>query len=100
MPHTAGSGRVDLGPEVAYRIDLAGATFTEPRAAFGSFWGIDSLSKLAPGSAPQVDPRLKAEAGVTLGVVNGPKLQATGEEGDGIARDVWSGRLQLSVPLK
>ena len=102
MPHTVGSGRVDLGPEVAYRIDLAGATFIEPKAAFGGFWGIDSLSKLAPGAAPQVDARLKAEAGVTLGMVNGPKVQAAGgvEEGDGTARDVWSGRLQLSVPLK
>jgi hypothetical protein len=102
LPHATGSGRVDVGPEVAYRIDLTGRTFIEPRAAVGSFWGIDSLSKLAPGAVAHADARLKAEAGVTLGVTDGTKLQATGgvEEGNGVVGDVWSGRLQLSVPLK
>jgi hypothetical protein len=39
---------------------------------------------------------------VTIGVPDGPKLQASGvlEEGIDSAPDTWSGRLQLSVPLK
>jgi hypothetical protein len=96
------SGRVDIAPELAYRIDLAPSAFLEPRAVIGPFWGFDDLTKLAPGTGPHLEARLKAEAGVTLGVVDGPKLQALGviEEGDATNPDSWTGRLQLSVPLK
>lgn len=98
--HAVGSGRIDIGPELAYRMELPRAAFIEPRAVLGGFWGLDSLAKPGPGSHPE--PRLKAEAGVTLGIMDGPKLQALGvlEEGDGTTPDAWSGRLQLSVPLK
>jgi hypothetical protein len=98
----AGSGRIDIAPELAYRIDMAPSAFIEPRAVVGSFWGFESLSKLAPGVGVHLEPRLRAEAGVTLGIVDGPKLQALGavEEGDGTAPDAWSGRVQFSVPLK
>jgi hypothetical protein len=46
--------------------------------------------------------RLKAEAGLTFGFYNGPKLQALGalEAGDRETPDAWTGRLQLNVPLK
>ena len=83
------------------RLDLGDSTFIEPKAAISSFWDIDSLSRLAPGSSEQ-DMRIKAEAGVTIGTVTGTKLQATGgvEEGGAGAEDIWSGRFQLSVPLK
>jgi hypothetical protein len=96
------SGRVDVGPELAYRFDLDQSTFIEPKATVGSFWGIDSLSKLAPGTAGHNDMRLKAEAGVTIGTSGGTKLQAGGgvEEGEPGAANVWTGRLQLSVPMK
>jgi len=98
---TFGSGRVDIRPELSYRLDLGDSTFIEPKAAISSFWDIDSLSRLAPGSSEQ-DMRIKAEAGVTIGTVTGTKLQATGgvEEGGAGAEDIWSGRFQLSVPLK
>ena len=38
---------------------------------------------------------------MTIGIVDGPKLQALGgvEEGRGTP-DAWTGRVQLSVPLK
>jgi hypothetical protein len=102
MAHAVNSGRVDFGPELAYRFDLAHAAFIEPKAAIGGFWGFDSLTKLAPGYAAHNDMRLKAEAGVTFGVTDGAKLQAGGgvEAGDGVAPDIWTGRLQLSIPLK
>jgi hypothetical protein len=101
-PASASFGRVDVGPEFAYRIDLGKETFVEPRAVIGSFWDIDSLSSLAPGSESHGAIRLKAEAGLTIGMDDGAKLQAGGavEEGALGAPDVWSGRLQLSVPMR
>jgi hypothetical protein len=99
LTSTVASGRVDVGPEVAYRMDLANAAFLEPRIAFGSFWGLDGASALQGGHA---DMRLKAEAGVTLGIADGTKVQVGGaiEEGTATTPDAWSGRLQMSVPLK
>jgi hypothetical protein len=101
-PHAAGFGRVDVGPEFAYRIDMGRAGFIEPRAVIGTFWDFDTLSRLAPGTADHNDLRLKAEAGVTIGGTGGTKVQAAGavEEGAAGAADVWSGRLQLSVPMQ
>lgn len=102
VPSAGNSGRVDVGPEFAYRIDMDKAGFIEPRAAVGTFWDFDSLSRLAPGTAGHNDLRLKAEAGVTIGAIDGTKLQAAGgvEEGEPGTENVWSGRLQLSVPLR
>ena len=101
VQQTFGSGRVDIRPELSYRLNVDGSTFVEPKAAISSFWDIDGLSSLTPGSAEQA-LRIKAEAGVTVGTTTGTKLQATAgvEEGNAGAEDIWSGRLQLSVPLK
>ncbi len=101
-PYAGGFGRVDVGPELAYRIDLDKAGYIEPRAAVGTFWDFDSLSRLAPATAGHHDLRLKAEAGVTIGATDGTKLKAAGgvEEGQPGAADIWSGRLQLSVPMQ
>lgn len=98
----AGSGRIDLAPELAYRIDMASNAFIEPKAVLGGFWTFGSLSELELGAGAPLEPRLKAEAGVTFGIVDGPKLQALGavEESEGTAPDAWSGRVQLSVPLQ
>lgn len=105
IPYAAGAagyGRVDVGPELAYRIEMDKAGFIEPRAAIGTFWDFDTLSKLTPGAAGHNDMRLKAEAGVTIGNNAGTKLQAGGsvEEGVSGSANVWSGRLQLSVPMR
>jgi hypothetical protein len=83
-------------------MDLPAAAFFEPRAVVGGFWDFDSLSKAAPSGAVHPEMRLKAEAGVTIGVRDGAKLQASGalEAGDRETPDAWTGRLQLSVPLK
>jgi hypothetical protein len=101
LTSTVASGRVNVGPEVAYRMDLANAAYLEPRVAFGSFWDLN-----APAGTEQhtghADMRLKAEAGLTLGVADGTKVQVGGaiEEGTATTPDAWSGRLQMSVPLK
>ncbi|MFO7298485.1 MAG: hypothetical protein DIU57_008595 [Pseudomonadota bacterium] len=101
VSQTVSSGKVSIRPEVSYRLNVDGSTFIEPKAAISSFWDIDGLSALAPGSGAE-DVHLKAEAGVTLGMSSGTTLQATGavQEGSSNSGDVWSGRLQLKVPLK
>jgi hypothetical protein len=100
--HASAAGRIDVGPELAYHVDLPAAAFFEPRAVVGGFWDFDSLSKVAPSGAARPEMRLKAEAGVTIGVRDGAKLQASGalEAGDRETPEAWSGRLQLNVPLK
>ena len=102
VPHMNATARVDFAPELAYRFDLARSAFVEPKAVLGGFWTFDDLTKAAPGVGVPSEPRLRAEAGVTFGVVDGPKLQALGgvEGGDAATPDIWTGRLQLSVPLK
>jgi hypothetical protein len=99
---TTGAGRIAVTPEVAYRIEMPQAMFIEPKATIGSFWDIEDLSRLAPHTAGHEEMRLKAGAGVTIGKTGGGKLEVGGgvEGGGPAAPDVWSGRLQLSVPLK
>lgn len=99
---TTGSGRVDVRPEVAYRIDMDHGMYIEPKAVLGSFWDIGGASALGPTSPAHPDMRLKAETGITIGSIDGTKVQVGGsvEEGAPSATSVWSGRLQVNVPLK
>lgn len=101
-PHNSAVGRIDIGPQLAYRSDLTSSAFIEPRVVVGGFWDLEDLAKDAAGPAGQPQMRLKAEAGVTFGFYDGPKLQALGalEAGDHETPDAWTGRLQLNVPLK
>ena len=95
-----GTGRVDVRPEVAYRFDLQNSMFIEPKAMLGGFWGIGEPA--VTGSVAHSQLRLRGEASVTIGSTQGAKVEVGGavEEGTQQAPDVWSGRLQLSVPLK
>jgi hypothetical protein len=97
---TTGSGRVDVRPEVAYRFDLQNSMFIEPKAMIGGFWDIGAPS--VAGADTRAQMRKKGEASVTIGNTQGGKVEIGGavEEGAERAPDVWSGRLQLSVPLK
>jgi hypothetical protein len=97
---TTGTGRVDVRPEVAYRFDLQNSMFIEPKAMLGGFWGIGEPA--VAGSDAHSQLRLRGEASVTIGSTQGAKVEIGGavEEGTQQAPDVWSGRLQLSVPLK
>ena len=95
-----GTGRVDVRPEVAYRFDLQNSMFIEPKAMLGGFWGIGEPP--VTGSVAHSQLRLRGEASVTIGSAQGAKVEVGGavEEGTQQAPDVWSGRLQLNVPLK
>ena len=100
----AGTGKVEVLPEVSKRFAVDDATFIEPRAAVGAFVGFDDLQALNPvvPSARPTDVQLKAEAGVAYGVKDGSSLQATGGVESGTTETVpqnWTGRLQLNVPL-
>jgi len=99
----AGSGKVEVLPEVSRRFNLDSMTFIEPRAAVGAFVGFDDLNALNPtiSSTRPTDVQLKAEAGVALGVKDGSTLQATGgvESGAANGPENWRGRLQLNMPL-
>lgn len=99
-----GQGRLEVMPEIKRRFSVNETTFVEPRAAAGGFVAFDDLSKLnhaVPyGQIPDV--QMKAEAGVAVGVKEGLNLEAKGGvETSAVpdARDTWSGRLQLNVPL-
>lgn len=99
----AGTGKVEVLPEVSRRFNLDSTTFIEPRAAVGAFVGFDELGALNPtaSSTRPTDVQLKAEAGVALGVKDGSTLQATGgvESGAANGPENWRGRLQLNMPL-
>ena len=97
---TIGSGRVDVRPELAYRLELENSMFVEPKAMIGGFWDIGA--PLGTGTDTHAQMRLKGEASVTIGSTHGTKVEVGGgvEEGTEHAPDVWSGRMQLSVPLK
>ena len=99
---TTGSGRIDVRPELAYRIDMDHGMYIEPKAMVGSFWDIGGATALGPASPGHPEMRLKAETGVTIGSIDGTKVQVGGsiEEGAPSAANVWSGRLQVNVPLK
>ena len=99
----AGTGKVEVLPELSKRFAIDDQTFIEPRAAVGASVGFDDLQALDPTalSVRSTDVQLKAEAGVAVGVKDGASLQATGgvESGATPASESWSGRLQLNVPL-
>jgi hypothetical protein len=99
----AGTGKVELLPEVSRRFEAGGDTFIEPRAAIGGYLGFDEFSALSPIVTTEgaADLHLKAEAGVAVGVKDGSSVQATGgvESGGAATPESWTGRLQFNVPL-
>lgn len=99
----AGSGKVEVLPEVTRRFELDEKTFIEPRAAVGAFVGFNDLNAINPmvTTVNPTDLQLKAEAGVVFGVKDGSTLQATGgvESGATSGTETWRGRLQLNMPL-
>ncbi|MGE3228163.1 MAG: autotransporter outer membrane beta-barrel domain-containing protein [Hyphomicrobium sp.] len=97
----AGTGRLDVLPEMKRRFDLNSSAYVEPRVAAGGFLSFDDMSRLGAEAMQAPDLHWKAEAGVAVGVKDSMNLEATGgvETGGAEAPDTWSGRLQLNVPL-
>ncbi len=99
----AGTGRLDVVPELKRRFDLDSSTYVEPHLAAGGILSFDDMNRLGPRGLTMTDPDLhwKAEAGVAVGVKDSMSLQATGgvETGGATAADTWSGKLRLNMPL-
>jgi hypothetical protein len=96
---TVESGRVDVKPEMAYRLDMGHSLYIEPKIMVGTFW---NLGEAATAAGAQHDARLMAETGITFGSVDGTRLQVGGgvQEGETRSDSVWSGKVQLNIPLK
>jgi hypothetical protein len=99
----AGTGRVELVPEVSRRFEIGGDAFVEPRAGVGGFVDFDDLNALKPMVTTEsaADLHLKAEAGLAVGIKDGSSLEASAgvESGSTTTPETWSGQLQLKVPL-
>jgi hypothetical protein len=93
---TAESGRVEVRPEMAYRIDMGQSLYIEPKIMVGTFWS------LGDATMAHHEPRGMAETGVTFGTAGGTQLQvgAGVEEGETRSETVWTGKVQLNIPLK
>jgi hypothetical protein len=97
---TVESGRVDLRPELAYRFDLGGSMYMEPKFMVGTFWTLGDAA--GTGVNGLHDPRAMAETAITFGTGDGTQLQLGGgvQEGESRSDSVWTGKVQLNIPLK
>lgn len=108
-PSTAGEtagavtrdGRVEVTPEVKKRIPISSSAFVEPSFAAGAFLPLDAEHHFGTALPQADDVQLKAEAGMAVGVTDGVSVKAQGgvETTGPQTPDVWSGRLQLNMPL-
>jgi hypothetical protein len=97
------SGRIDVKPEMAYRIDMGPLMYIEPKVMVGTFWNLGHAATVgAATGAARLEPRHMAETGITFGAADGTKLQLGGgvQEGETRPDAVWTGRMQLNIPLK
>lgn len=96
------SGRFGLGSTVSYRFALDDGSFVQPNAGLSTGWTLESLDAFAVDAGKFNNATgAKAEAGVTLGRVDGVSIQAGGAV-EGIGQDdysAWNGRVSLTAPL-
>jgi hypothetical protein len=99
---TVDSGRVEVKPEMAYRIDMDQSMYMEPRLMVGTFWNLGDAAKTGTDVDAQHEARPMAETGITFGAADGSKLQVGGgvQQGETRSESVWSGKIQLNIPLK
>jgi hypothetical protein len=96
------SDRVEVKPEVAYHIDMGQSGFMEPKIMVGTYWDLGDAGTTGAATGVQHEPRHMAETGITFGTGDGTKLQVGGglEQGETPSENVWSGKVQLSIPLR
>jgi hypothetical protein len=73
----------------------------EPKIVLDTFWSLGDTA--TPGVATGAgEARHLTETGVTFGDAEGTKLQVGGsvQDGDTGSDKVWTGKVQLSIPLK
>ena len=95
-------GRFGVGSAVSYRITLDNGGFVQPTAALSTGWDLDGFGALDLDDTDFGNEiGAKAEAGITLGTMDGVSIQATGAI-EGLGEEdysAWSGRLSLTAPL-
>jgi hypothetical protein len=99
---TVGSGRVDVKPEMAYRMEMGHSMYIEPKVMVGTVWNLGDAAIAGTAPRTQYETRHMAETGITFGTADGTKLQVGGgvQEGEAQSDNVWSGKMQLKIPLK
>lgn len=100
---TVSLGRVEFGPEFAYRHRRLDGTLIEPQLKLTGIWDFENDGGLTlDGDVTTPDElRAKVEAGVLVQMTSGWSLRATGSY-DGIGADdyeAYSAKLWLNVPL-
>ena len=48
---TVESGRIDVKPEMAYRVDMGHSVFIEPKIMVGTFWNLGDAASWSHGRA-------------------------------------------------
>ncbi len=97
-------GRLAVGPEVAYRIEVGSAAIFEPFVGVKGVWDFARTAETTAAGEPVGSDawRGRLEAGTTLRVPSGLSLRASGAY-DGIGDDkfrAWQGRASVVVPLQ
>jgi len=96
------SGHLGLGSSVSYRFKLDDGSFVQPKAGLSTGWTLESLDAFTMDDGNFSNTAgAKAEAGVTIGTVDGVSIQAGGAiEGIGQSDySAWNGRVSLTAPL-
>ena len=76
--------------------------YIEPKVMVGTFWNLGDAATIGTATGAGLDPRHMAETGITFGAADGTQLQLGGgvQEGETRSDAVWTGRMQLNIPLK
>lgn len=91
-------GRIDVKPELAYRLETGHSMYVEPKFMLGTLWNLGDAATIGIATGA----RHMAETGITFGAADGTMLQVGGgvQEGETRSDSVWSGKMQLNIPLK
>ena len=94
-------GRVDVTPELKRRLPVSSSLYLEPSVAAGAFLSLGGERDAYLVIPSARDVQLKASAGLAMGVTDGMTVKAQGgvETAGPELPDIWSGRLQLNMPL-
>lgn len=96
------SGQLGVGSTVSYRFTLEDGGFIQPTAGVSTGWTLEDLNNFTIDNENFSNANgARAEAGVTIGIMDGVSIQAGGAvEGIGDADySAWNGRVSLTAPL-
>ncbi|MEM8644309.1 MAG: autotransporter outer membrane beta-barrel domain-containing protein, partial [Pseudomonadota bacterium] len=99
---TVALGKIEFGPEVGYRWDLADGTLIEPHISLVGVWNYQDGGNFVVAGTP-VDPgdfTGRLEGGVTVQMPSGLSARgAVAYDGMGTEYDAVTGKVWLNLPL-